>query len=64
MRRLEDRLENASTSEKAIAEIFEKYGIDYDYERQVLVEDDIGGKVKARLFYPDFYFVSICVIRG
>lgn len=62
MRRLENKLFNATTSEKVIAGIFEKYGIAFNYERQVLVEDDIGSKVKARLFYPDFYLKDYGII--
>jgi hypothetical protein len=41
-----------SAGERRIAEILNKYGIDFKYESPVLVNDNQG---KQRIWYPDFY---------
>jgi hypothetical protein len=48
-----------STSEKIIAKIFEKYGINFDYERKLLVEEE-GSKEKV--IHPDFYLTDYGII--
>jgi len=44
--------EYKSTGERRIAEILNKYGIDFKYESPVLINDD---QDKQRIWYPDFY---------
>ena len=41
-----------SAGERKIAEVLNKYGIDFKYESPVLINDNQG---KQRIWYPDFY---------
>ena len=53
---LESKIEGTtnfkSEGERRIAEVLNKYGIDFKYEWPVLVQDD---DKKLRIWYPDFF---------
>ena len=52
-----------SVGESIIAEILERYGIEFEYERSVLVQEKHEGDTpKARIWYPDFYLPKQNVI--
>lgn len=44
--------EYKSAGERKIADVLNKYGIDFKYELPVLINDSQG---KQRIWYPDFY---------
>lgn len=49
---LESKINYKSSGERKIAQILNKYGIDFKYESPVLITDDQN---KQRIWYPDFY---------
>jgi hypothetical protein len=49
---LESKINYKSSGERKIAQILNKYGIDFKYEFPVLITDEQN---KQRIWYPDFY---------